>query len=286
MRRPAGRGLLIAVPVTTAGGIDAPASVDGAVLCIFVPLWLTFVSTMSVDKRTSFRKSRVAILLSLAAAIGAALMLLPVKQYLQELLQAVRAMGAWGPVILALVYVVATVFMIPGSIMTLGAGFLFGVAIGTVTVSLGSVAGASAAFLIGRTVARGWVEEKVAQNRRFRALDEAIGREGFKIVLLIRLSPVFPFVFTNYALALTRICFRDFVLASWIGMLPGTLLYVYLGSTLKSLAELASGGYHGGTAQNVFFALGLAATFVVTVVITRVARAALKQAAPLDNDHA
>ncbi|HQU44443.1 MAG TPA: TVP38/TMEM64 family protein [Pirellulales bacterium] len=220
----------------------------------------------------------------MAFAIGAALVSLPVKQYLGELLQAVRAMGAWGPAILALVYVVATVFMIPGSIMTLGAGFLFGVGIGTVTVSLGSVAGASAAFLIGRTVARGWVEEKVAQNRRFHALDEAIGREGFKIVLLIRLSPVFPFVFTNYALALTSVRFRDFVLASWIGMLPGTLLYVYLGSTLKSLAELASGGYQGGTAQKVFFALGLLATFVVTVVITRVARAALKQAAPLDDD--
>lgn len=232
----------------------------------------------------SSRKLRVAILLLLAAAIAATLVLLPVKQYLEELLQAVRALGAWGPAILALAYIAATVLLIPGSIMTLGAGFLFGVPIGTVTVSLGSVAGASVAFWVGRTAARGWVEEKVAHNRRFHALDEAIGREGFKIVLLIRLSPVFPFVFTNYALALTRIRFRDFVLASWIGMLPGTLLYVYIGSTLKSLAELASGGYQGGTAQNVVFALGLVATFVVTVVITRVARGALKQAAPLDDD--
>ncbi|HUY90098.1 MAG TPA: TVP38/TMEM64 family protein [Pirellulales bacterium] len=226
-------------------------------------------------------KLRIAVIAFLGAALGAAFVWLPVKQYLEALLQAVRATGPWGPALLAAAYVLTTVLLVPGSIITLGAGFLFGVPIGTVAVSVGSVAGACAAFWIGRTVARGWIQKKTAQNPRFHALDEAIGREGFKIVLLIRLSPVFPFVFTNYALALTSVRFRDFLLASWIGMLPGTVLYVYLGSTLKSLAELASGGQRRGAAQNVLFGLGLLATFLATIVITRSARAALRQAAPL-----
>lgn len=217
----------------------------------------------------------------LGAVLAAAFVWLPVKQYLEALLQAVRTTGPWGPVLLALAYVFTTVLLVPGSIITLGAGFLFGVPIGTVAVSVGSVAGACAAFGIGRTVAREWVKRKTAQNPRFRALDEAVGREGFKIVFLIRLSPVFPFVFTNYALALTSVRFRDFLLASWIGMLPGTVLYVYLGSTIKSLAEAASGSPRGGAAQNVFFWFGLLATGLVSVVITRTARAALKRIAPL-----
>lgn len=229
------------------------------------------------------RKLRILAFSLLGGAIAAAFVWLPIKQYLEAILQAVRATGPWGPVLLALAYVLTTVLLVPGSIITLGAGFLFGVPIGTVAVSLGSVAGACAAFAIGRTIARAWVEKKTAQNPSFRALDEAVGREGFKIVLLIRLSPVFPFVLTNYALALTSVRFRDFLLASWIGMLPGTVLYVYLGSTIKSLAEAASGSPRGGAAQNVFFWFGLLVTALVTVVITRTARAALKRAAPLAN---
>ena len=230
------------------------------------------------------RKLRILAVALFGGATAAAFVWLPVKQYLAALLQAVRGAGPWGPVLLALAYVLTTVLLVPGSIITLGAGFLFGVPIGTVAVSVGSVAGASAAFGIGRTIARSWVEKKTAQNPRFRALDEAVGREGFKIVLLIRLSPVFPFVFTNYALALTSVRFRDFLLASWIGMLPGTVLYVYLGSTIKSLAEAASGSPRGGTAQNVFFWFGLLVAGLVTVVITRTARAALKRAAPLADE--
>jgi uncharacterized membrane protein YdjX (TVP38/TMEM64 family) len=171
--------------------------------------------------------------------------------------------------------------LVPGSLLTLGAGFIFGVIVATITVSLASTLGACAAFLLGRTLARQWVQKKVSSSRRFRALDEAVKQQGFRIVLLTRLSPVFPYTLLNYTFGLTQVSFRDFVLASWLGMLPGTFMYAYLGSTLKDLADLASGNVQGGMAQKIFFWIGLAATVGVTIYITQLARKALRQASPL-----
>jgi uncharacterized membrane protein YdjX (TVP38/TMEM64 family) len=212
----------------------------------------------------------------LAAAIGAMLLLLPVKSYLYEFLEWVRHMGPWGPLLVAAVYILGTVLLVPGSLLGIGAGFVLGVVQGTITVSIASTLGASAAFLLGRTLAREWVQERIARNPKFRAIDEAVRRQGFKIVFLLRLSPLFPFEILNYGLGLTDISFRDYVLASWIGMLPGTVMYVYLGSTLESLADLAVGRPHGGVGEKVLFGLGLATTIAVTVLVTRLARRALK----------
>jgi uncharacterized membrane protein YdjX (TVP38/TMEM64 family) len=190
-------------------------------------------------------------------------------------------LGPWGPVLLAAVYVPATVLAVPGSLITLGAGTAFGVVRGTVAVSVGSTLGAAAAFLIGRTLARGWVERKVAAKPRFQAIDQAVGREGFKIVLLVRLSPVFPFNLLNYALGLTSVSFRSYLLASWIGMLPATVMYVYVGSALGSLARVAEGPVQRSPAEQALFYGGLVATVVVTIFITRLARKALAAAVPL-----
>ena len=203
-----------------------------------------------------------------------------VKYELRNFLEWVRGLGWWGPFIFTAFYVVACVLFVPGSLLTLGAGFVFGVVVGTVTVSVASLLGASASFLLGRTLAREWVQKKVATSPKFQALDEAVKQQGFKVVLLTRLSPVFPFNLLNYAFGLTKVSFRDYVLASWIGMLPGTILYVYLGSTVGALADVATGNVQGGTAQKVLFWLGLAATVVVTVFVTRLARRALRAAAP------
>ena len=106
----------------------------------------------------------------------------------------------------------------------------------------------------GRTLARGFIEAKISHNPRFRAIDQAVKHEGFKIVLLTRLSPVFPFNLLNYAFGLTPVSLRDYFLASWIGMLPGTVMYVYLGSAAKNLADLAAGKVEGGTGQQALFA--------------------------------
>ncbi|MHC4203557.1 MAG: TVP38/TMEM64 family protein [Planctomycetota bacterium] len=206
---------------------------------------------------------------------------LPVKDWLIKGLEWTQGLGIWGPVFVIAFYVFACVLLLPGSVLTLGAGFIFKVVRGSITVSIGSTLGACAAFLVGRTVARKWIAGKVAKNAKFAAIDEAVARQGFKIVLLTRLSPVFPFNMLNYAFGLTKISFWKYALASWIGMMPGTVMYVYFGAGLRSLADVTAGNVEKGAAGRIFFWLGLAATIVVTVFVTRVARNALKQAVPL-----
>jgi uncharacterized membrane protein YdjX (TVP38/TMEM64 family) len=219
-------------------------------------------------------------LLLLGAGVVVALVFLPINEWITSFLAWVQGLGPWGPVLLAAAYVPAAVLLVPGSLITIGAGAVFGLTVGTAAVSVGSTLGASAAFLLGRTLARGWVERRVAGNPRFAALDAAVGEQGFKIVLLLRLSPVFPFNVLNYALGLTRIRFRTYLLASWIGMLPGTLMYVYIGSALGSLADLGAEKPEENVAQKVLFWSGLAATVVVTLFITRMARRTLAAAVP------
>ena len=189
----------------------------------------------------------------------------------------------WGLIILALAYIPAALVLFPASLLTLGAGAVFGVPEATLAISLGSTLAASVAFLVGRTLARRWVEEKIAGSPRFRALDRAVAANGFRIVLLTRLSPAFPYGLLNYAYGLTKVRFRDFVLASWIGMLPGTLLYVYLGRGAKGIAELATALFTGRAGardfeQALLLFVGLLATVVVTVLVTRIARQSLRQA--------
>ena len=168
-----------------------------------------------------------------------------------------------------LIYVLACVCFVPGSVLTLGGGALFGVAWGSVYVSIGATAGATAAFLVGRYLARDWVARKIEGNKAFSAIDRAVAEEGWKIVLLTRLSPIFPFSLLNYALGLTRVPLRHYVLASWIGMIPGTIMYVYIGS----LARASTG--ETSTAQWILRGVGLVATILVTVLLTRIARRAL-----------
>jgi uncharacterized membrane protein YdjX (TVP38/TMEM64 family) len=219
-------------------------------------------------------------ILMLVLGVGAAFLFLPITEYLNTFLKKTEQAGPWGPVMLVGVYIVVCVAGLPGSILTLGAGALFGVVVGTLTVSIGSTLGASAAFLVGRTLARGLIESKVSGNLKFRAIDRAVGEQGFKIVLLTRLSPVFPFNLLNYAFGLTRVSFGNYFLASWIGMIPGTVMYVYLGSAAGQLGALATGTSQRSPAEYALLFVGLAATVVVTVLVTRVASKALKQAVP------
>lgn len=180
---------------------------------------------------------------------------------------------AWAVYIGA--YVVATVIVVPGTLLTLGAGFLFGLPLGVATVSAGSVLGASCAFLIGRFLARDWIAQHVAGRTRLHALDRATRRNGFLVVFLVRLSPLFPFNLVNYALGVTGVRFRDYFLASWIGMLPATVLYVYIGTLAKSVTELTSGTTSGGWGDRALLIVGLLATIALTVLIARKARRAL-----------
>ena len=223
---------------------------------------------------------RLAVLAALAAGVVTALLLLPVREYLQQFLAWVRSLGAWGAALLALVYVPGAVLCVPGSLLTLGAGFAFGLGLGTAAASAGGTLGAAAAFLVSRHLARGLVEAKLTGSPRFRAIDRAVAGRGFRIVFLTRLSPVLPYNLLNYAFGLTSIPFRTYVLASWLGMLPGAVLYTYLGSVAGDLTRLAVGEVRKGPWYYVFLGVGLAATAAVTVYVTRLARQALARAAP------
>lgn len=174
-------------------------------------------------------------------------------------------------------YVLATVAFLPGSALTLGAGAAFGLWKGFALVSAGSTLGACAAFLVGRHLLRGWVSKKLAAVPAFAAVAGAVGAEGWKVVLLTRLSPVLPFNLLNYAYGLTTVGFWEYALASWIGMIPGTLLYVYLGA---AAGEAARGGSRARTpAEWAFYAGGLAATAVAAWLVGRAAKRALKKRA-------
>ena len=190
----------------------------------------------------------------------------------------VSGLGVWGPLVFILGYAAAVVAFVPGSVLTLAAGAIFGLAKGVVYVFVAAVLGSCAAFLVSRHLARRAIERRIAGNPRFAAVDRAVAVEGRKIVFLLRLSPVFPFTLLNYFLGLTRVRFVDYLLAS-VGMIPGTLLYVYYGKLAGDVAALAAGaGIERGAGYWTVLGLGLLATIVVTAVVTRTARRALREA--------
>src|SRR5262249_22309268 len=148
-----------------------------------------------------------------------------VQDLLKAVLDWIGKLGPLGPVIFVGLYVVATVLFIPGSVLTLGAGAVLGMALGSICVSIGATLSATAALLAGRYLARDVIARKVEKNEKCATMDRAVAQEGWKIVLLTRLSPVFPFTLLNYAFGLTRVKLRHYVVASWVGMMPGMVMY-------------------------------------------------------------
>lgn len=216
----------------------------------------------------------------LVGVVLAAVIVLPWRPAVVRLVAYARDAGVVGVLLFSMVYIVAALLLLPASLLTLGAGFAYGPWWGLVLVSPVSVLAATAAFLLGRTAARGWVDKRIANNPRFSAIDGAVGENGFKMVFLLRLSPVVPFNLLNFALGVTRVRLRDYVLASFVGMLPGTIMYVYLGSLVSNTAHLLEGTQATSTTQSVLFYGGLVATVVVAVLVARAAKRALKQALP------
>jgi uncharacterized membrane protein YdjX (TVP38/TMEM64 family) len=204
---------------------------------------------------------------------------------LVETLAWINSLGAIAPMVFILLYVVVTVAFVPASVVTLGAGVVFGVVEGSLYVFVGAMLGATAAFLVGRYLARDWVSQRVAGNAKFQAIDEAIGREGRKIIFLIRLSPAFPFNLLNYGLGLTKVSLRDYILGT-TGIIPGTIMYVYLGSLAGNLATLGAG--EAPSNPVITWAIRIVAflaTVAVTVYVTRIARKALAASVPsITND--
>ena len=240
------------------------------------------IPAMTVDAAPPGSPARRRLALKIAAglAILAALVFVgrEAGAQLGTFVEWVDGLGIWGPIVFMIGYAAGTVAFVPGSILTLAAGILFGLGHGTLYVMISATAGATAAFLIARFLARRQIEERIAGSEKFAAIDRAVAARGGRIVFLLRLSPVFPFVLLNYALGLTRVRTLHYVVAS-VGMLPGTFLYVYYGKALGSLTAVAAGAAPArGAEQWVFLGLGLLATVAVTAYVTRIARRALKEA--------
>jgi len=141
----------------------------------------------------------------------------------------VQDMGPSGMIYFMAVYVAAEVLALPAVPLTASAGYLFGAVQGTGIVLIAATIAAGISFLIGRFLLRGWVESIASESEQFRAIDNAVKREGFKIILLLRLSPIFPFALSNYFYGLTAVDFFPYLAATLLGFAPGTALYVYGG---------------------------------------------------------
>ena len=234
---------------------------------------------MSDEKQSKSAVAQLVVLTAIVIGLFLAMRFLPIQQWLRSFNDWVGHMGAAGIFVFILVYAVATVLMAPGSILTIGAGFAFGLWKGFLAVSAGATLGAALAFLVARFIARDKVEAIARRNEKFREIDNAIGKQGAKLIFLLRLSPVIPFNLSNYFYGLTAVKFWPYVLASWIGMIPGTFLYVYIGTASKLAVSAAAGGeaVKHGWQYWTLISFGLAATVVVTIWVTKIARDALRK---------
>ncbi|MEM9802834.1 MAG: TVP38/TMEM64 family protein [Planctomycetota bacterium] len=226
------------------------------------------------------RRSLLRPVLILGGLVGLVLVAraLPVDEWLAAVSSRVESFGPWAPLAYGLFYIVAALAFVPGSAITIGAGALFGLFKGTVVVSIASTTAAAIAFLLARTLLRKRVETFAGERDSFRAIDDAIADGGWKVVGLLRLSPVVPFSALNYLLGLTGVRYVPAILVSWIAMLPGTLLYVYFGAIGRDVAA----GAEKSPFEWALLAFGLVATLVVTVVLTRTARARMREHAQMN----
>ena len=233
------------------------------VICRYLPLLIAFSGTFLLITPPAFA-------LESSASTG-----FNPQTILFNALTWVDSLGAVGAIAFIIIYILATVAFFPGSILTLGAGVVFGLVLGSFYVFIGATIGATVAFLVGRYLARGWVAEKIQGNNKFQAIDEAVGKEGLKIVLLTRLSPIFPFTLLNYAYGVTGVSLKDYLIGC-AGMIPGTIMYVYIGSLAGSLATIGT----SAPATNPVLLwtirlIGFIATVAVTLYVTKIARQAL-----------
>ncbi|KAL6217378.1 hypothetical protein ACLB2K_010595 [Fragaria x ananassa] len=222
---------------------------------------------------------RFALLLLLLFLLATAFISLPIEKSLKDFLLWIKKdLGPWGPLVLAVAYIPLTVLAVPASVLTLGGGYLFGLPVGFVADSLGATLGATAALLLGRTMGRSYVISKLKHYPKFQAVAVAIQRSGFKIVLLLRLAPLLPFNMLNYLLSVTPVHIGDFMLATWLGMMPITFALVYVGTTLKDLSDVTHGWNEVSTTRWVFIVLGFGISVVLLICISKVAKASLEKA--------
>ncbi|XP_054786024.1 uncharacterized protein LOC129292498 [Prosopis cineraria] len=228
---------------------------------------------------------KITLLLLVFGAFVAACFTLPIEKMLKDFLVWVhRNLGPWGPLALAVAYIPLTVLAVPASVLTLGGGYLFGLPVGFVADSVGATIGAGAAFLLGRTIGKSFVISRLKDYPQFKSVAIAIQRSGFKIVLLLRLVPLLPFNMLNYLLSVTPVSPGEYMLASWLGMMPVTLALVYLGTTLKDLSDVTHGWSEFSKTRWALIISGLAISVILMICVTKVAKSALEKALSENGD--
>ncbi|KAF1895430.1 hypothetical protein Lal_00044080 [Lupinus albus] len=234
---------------------------------------------------------RITLFFFLLLAVLLACFTLPIEKIMKDFLIWVdHDLGPWGPLVLAFAYIPLTVLAVPASVLTLGGGYLFGLPVGFVADSIGATVGAGAAFLLGRTIGRSFVVSKLRDYPQFRSVAIAIQRSGFKacrlhtIVFLLRLVPLLPFNMLNYLLSVTPVSVGEYMLASWLGMMPITLALVYVGTTLKDLSDVTHSWGDFSKTRWAFIISGVVISVVLMICVTKVAKSALDKALAENED--
>ncbi len=205
-------------------------------------------------------------------ALIAAWYFLPVKAWSEAFQGWIEGLGPWGWIIFAGVYIAATVLLIPASILTLVAGLAFGLALGFPLVVVSATIGATLAFLVSRHLVHDRVDKYVVKRPQLKAVKAAVSEGGWKIIVMLRLSPVVPFNLQNYFYGVTDVRLAEYIPATFVGIIPGTFLYVYLGSAGKTAT-----GEGGGALRWAFFAAGLIATIIVVYFVAKKTKEKLKE---------
>jgi len=228
---------------------------------------------LGYDSKEFRRSLLVALLVCIVLLWAPSVEALEIESLVPTVERTIENAGPLGPIIFVALYALSAVFLVPASFLTIAAGFIFGPITGSILVSVAATLGAALAFMSGRYIARPLVEAKIQSDDRFSAIDSAIAKEGAAVVFLLRLSPVFPYSLLNYALSITSVGFLDYLIASWLGMLPGTIAYVALGSAGKAAA---ADGSSTSLWQIMLYIIGALSTLGVTILVSRLANKALR----------
>ena len=197
--------------------------------------------------------------------------------WMEQAMAWIEHTGPIGWVWFVILYTISCVLFLPGSILSFGAGAVYGFAGGTLLVSIASVGGALTNFLTTRYLLRGWMERRFARSRKFQALNHVASRDSWRLIILTRISPILPHSLVSGALGLSRVPFWRYIVASWIGFFPISAAYAFAGAVLGSAAK---GGIHQGPTAWMIYATEILITILVTICITRTAHKALKSVAP------